>query len=54
MFDRDIVTAIPNIYERDDKIWLKFYSRLSQKEYDALTERLQIVNSIHNSAKILL
>lgn len=54
MFDRDIVTAIPNIYERDEDIWLKFYARLSQIEYDALTQRLQIVNNIHNSAKILL
>ena len=54
MFDRDIVTAIPNIYERDEDKWLKFYSRLDKREYDGLTERLVILNNIHNSAKILL
>lgn len=54
MFDREIVTAIPNIYERDEDKWVKFYSRLTQEEYEALTERLSAVNNIHNSAKILL
>ena len=54
MFDRDIVTAIPNIYERDEDKWLKFYSRLSQVEYEALGERITILTNIHNSAKILL
>jgi len=54
MFDRDIVTAIPNLYERDEDKWLKFYGGLSPKEYEALGERLDWLGNLHNSAKILL
>jgi len=54
MFDRDQVTAIPNLYERDEDKWLKFYSHLSLKDYEEIGERLEWLGNLHNSAKILL
>ena len=54
MFDRDQVTAIPNLYERDEDKWLSFYSKLSLADYDEIGERLEWLGNLHNSAKILL
>ena len=54
MFDRDHVTAIPNLYNEDKEVWYKFYFGLSPQDYDALTKRLEWVNKMHNEAKTLL
>lgn len=54
MFDRNQVTAIPNIYERDEEKWLKFYGNLSKEDYAELGKRIDFVVNMHNSAKILL
>jgi len=54
MFDRDQVTAIPNLYERDEDKWLSFYNKLSKADYAEIGERLEWLSNLHNSAKILL
>jgi len=52
-YDTDLVTAVPNVYEKNVDTWIKFYQRLNDKDYEYLTERLQFMNRMHEQRKLL-
>ena len=54
MFEHETVRAIPNIYVENPDTWIKFYQTLNQKDYDALTEAVERLNRVHQSAKLLI
>lgn len=53
MYDKEAVSAIPNIYEDDLDKWIKFYKILDDKQYDDLTERIEFLNRMHKQRSLL-
>jgi len=48
LFEKDVITAIPNMY-RPEKIWQKFYDSIkSSKDYAELDKQINMINKIHN------
>lgn len=52
-YEKEAVTAIPNIYNENLDSWIKFYKSLSQEDYDFLGKRIEFLNRMHEQKKLL-
>lgn len=53
MYNKEAVSAIPNIYEEDLDTWIKFYKMLDDKDYEDLTQRIEFLNRMHAQRNLL-